>query len=101
MSKLSPTCTSCIRVVTGTVMSIFWLSAFSPEMYLNSLQNILLWSSSARDLVQSCETSRRSIDSSNLVTKLRTPTRDQSLPAAATVAGSVASPVVQTQEAAG
>ena len=46
-------------------------------------------------------TSRRSIDSSNLVTKLRTPTRDQSLPASATVAGSVASPVVQTQEAAG
>ena len=48
------------------------------------------------------ETSRRSIDSSNLVTKLRTPTKDQSLPpASASVAGSVASPVVQTQEAAG
>ena len=46
------------------------------------------------------ETSRRSIDSSNLVTKLRTPTKDQSLPPAS-VAGSVASPVVQTQEAAG
>ena len=54
-SPQSPTCTSCILVVTGTVMSIFWLSAFSPEMYLNSLQNILLWSSSARDLVQSCQ----------------------------------------------
>ena len=57
--------------MTGTVISIFCCWMLSPEIYLNSFQNILLCLSS--DL--------------SLVTKLITPNTDQSLPASLSTLG--------------